>query len=90
MDLILLGVAKKGRKQGLGDKLVKHALKYAKEQDCSHAHTCVTGIFSQKIMKNNGFEIIHEKKYEDFKDKHGNVMINHEIHKTCQICVLKL
>ena len=83
-------MAKKGRKQGLGDKLVKHALKYAKEQDCSHAHTCVTGIFSQKIMKNNGFEIIHEKKYEDFKDKHGNVMINHEIHKTCQVCVLKL
>ena len=90
MDLISLGVAKKGRRQGLGDKLVKHAINYAKEQECSHAHTCVGGIVSQKIMKNNGFEIKVETNYEDFKDKHGNVMIQHEIHKTCQVAVLKL
>ena len=41
-------------------------------------------------MKNNGFEIILEKKYDDFKDKHGNILVHHEIHKTAQINVLKL
>ena len=87
---LVLGVAKRGRRQGLGDKLVKHALNHAREEKCSHAHTLVSGIFSQKIMKNNGFEIILEKKYDDFKDKQGNVLIHHEIHKTAQINVLKL
>jgi N-acetylglutamate synthase-like GNAT family acetyltransferase len=43
----ILGVVKKDRKKGLGDKLVKHALNYAREQDCSHAHTLASGIFSQ-------------------------------------------
>ena len=84
------GVVKKDRKKGLGDKLVKHALNYAREQDCSHAHTLASGVFSQKIMKNNGFEVILEKNYEDFKDKHGNVLVEHDIHKTAQINVLKL
>ena len=85
-----LGVVKKDRQKGLGDKLVKHALNYAREQDCSHAHTLASGVFSQKIMKNNGFEVILEKNYEDFKDKHGNVLVEHDIHKTAQINVLKL
>ena len=70
--------------------LVKHALNHAREEGCSHAHTLVSGIFSQKIMKNNGFEIILEKNYDDFKDKQGNILIHHEIHKTAQINVLKL
>jgi len=87
---LVLGVAKRGRRQGLGDKLVKHALNHAREEGCSHAHTLVSGIFSQKIMKNNGFEIILEKNYDDFKDKQGNILIHHEIHKTAQINVLKL
>ena len=87
---LVLGVAKRGRRQGLGDKLVKHALNHARKEECSHAHTLVSGVFSQKIMKNNGFEIILEKKYDDFKDKNGNILIHHEIHKTAQINVLKL
>ena len=70
--------------------LVKHALNYAKEQDCSHAHTLASGLFSQKIMENNGFKVILEKKYEDFKDNHENVLIDHDIHKVAQINVLKL
>jgi len=89
-ECVVLGVAKKDRQKGLGDKLVKHALNYAREQDCSHAHTLASGVFSQKIMKNNGFEVILEKNYEDFKDKHGNVLVEHDIHKTAQINVLKL
>ena len=44
---VFLGVAKKDRQKGLGDKLVKHALNYAREQDCSHAHTLASGVFSQ-------------------------------------------
>ena len=83
-------VAKNGRRQGLGDKLVKHALNHASEEGCSHAHTMTSSLFSQKIMKNNGFEVILEKNYEDFKDKHGKVLINHDIHKVAQINVLKL
>ena len=86
----VLGVAKKGRGQGLGDKLVKHALNHARENGCSHAWCGTSGIFSQKIMKNNGFEIYLEKNYEDLKDKEGNQLIYHEIHKTMQINVLKL
>ena len=87
---VVVAVAKNGRRQGLGDKLVKHALNHANEEGCSHAHTMASGVFSQKIMKNNGFEVILEKNYEDFKDKHGNVLINHETHKVAQINILKL
>ena len=90
VTLVLSGVAKKVRQQGLGDKLMKHALNHAEEQDCSHAHTLASGVYSQKIMRNNGFKVILEKKYEDFKDNDGNVLINHEIHKSSQLCVLKL
>ena len=45
--MFFLGVAKKDRQKGLGDELVKHALNYAREQDCSHAHTLASGVFSQ-------------------------------------------
>ena len=89
-EALILGVAKKGRRKGLGDRLVKHIINHAREEGCSHVHCCTTGMFSQKIMKNNGFEIIVEKKYEDFKDNKGNQIIVDEIHKTCQINTLKL
>lgn len=86
----ILGVAEKGRGKGLGDRLVKHAINYAKENGCSHAHACTTGKFSQAIFKKNGFDVYFEKSYEDWKDKDGNVIIQHDIHKVCQINVLKL
>ena len=85
-----LGVARRGRGKGLGDKLLKRSLEYAREQDCSHSAILATGIYSQRIIKNNGFHVIKEKPYDDFKDKHGEVVIKDDVHKTCQLLVLKL
>ena len=86
----MLGVARRGRGKGLGDKLVKHALHFAREAGCSHAHACTSGKFSQAIFKKNGFEVYFEKNYSDWKDKNGKVIIQHEIHTSAQINVLKL
>ena len=85
-----LGVARRGRGKGLGDKLLKRSLEYAKEQNCSHSSILATGIYSQRIIRNNGFHVVKEKAYEDFKDKHGEVLIKDDVHKTCQLLVLKL
>ena len=89
-DCLCLCVGKRGRGKGLGDRLVKRSIELAKEQECSHAHTCVTGIFSQKIFQNNGFDVLIERSYEDFKDKHGKVLVDREPHKVCQVRTLKL
>ena len=85
-----LGVCKKGRHLGLGEKMVQCAIDYARNQDCSHCFCLTSGIYSQKIMKKKGLEVVVEKNYEDFKDKHGNVLIKNETHKTGQVNVLKL
>ena len=85
-----LGVARCGRGKGLGDKLLKKSLEYAREQNCSHSAILATGIYSQRIIRNNGFEVVKEQPYDGFKDKHGKVVIQHEVHKTCQLLVLKL
>ena len=85
-----LGVARRGRGKGLGDKLLKKSLEYAREQNCSHSAILATGIYSQRIIRNNGFQLVKEKPYDGFKDKHGNQVIKHEVHKSCQLLVLKL
>ena len=85
-----LGVARRGRGKGLGDKLLKKSLEYAREQNCSHSSILATGIYSQRIIRNNGFQVVKEKPYDGFKDKHGKVVIQHEVHKICQLLVLKL
>ena len=85
-----LGVARQARGQGLGDKLLKKSLEYAREKNCSHSAILATGIYSQRIIRNNGFQVVKEKPYDGFKDKHGNVVIKDEVHKTCQVLVLKL
>ena len=89
-DALILGVARHVRRKGLGDKLIKHAINYATEQGCSHVHTCASGQFSQKIMKNNGFDVFIEKPYGEFQDRNGKIMIDREPHKVCQVLTLKL
>ena len=78
------------RIKGLGTRLVQKSIDYAKELGCSHMYTLVTGKYSQKIMKNLGFQIICEKYYDSYKDKYGNVVIDDEIHKSAQVVALKI
>ena len=89
-DAMVLGVAKEGRGKGLGDRLLKHSIEHAKGHGCSHIHTMATGVYSQKIFKNNEFEVVIEKPYDEFKDKHGKVLIDCEPHKICQVLTLNL
>ena len=86
----ILGVSRNFRQKGLGNKLVKHSLVHAKEIGCSHAHVLASSIYSQAIMKKNGFKVIFEKNFSEWEDKHGNVIIQHQIHKSAQMNVLKL
>jgi GNAT superfamily N-acetyltransferase len=85
-----LGVARAGRGKGLGDKLLKASIQEARDQGCSYQYLLASGIYSQKIFSNNGFVILTEKNYEDFKDNNGKILIQHEIHKTNQKLALKL
>ena len=87
---LAVGVARKGRCQGLGGKLLKKSIDHAKEQGCSHMYLLATGKYSQKIMKNHGFEIIKEKNYESYKDKDGNIVIKDEVHTCAQTVALKI
>jgi GNAT superfamily N-acetyltransferase len=85
-----LGVARAARGKGLGDKLLKASIQEAKDQGCSHQYLMASGIYSQKILSNNGFVILGEKNYADFKDNNGKILIQNEIHKTCQKVALTL
>ena len=85
-----VGVARKYRAQGLGGKLLKRSIDHAREQGCSHMYVLATGKYSQKIMKNHGFEVIKEKTYESYKDKHGNIVIQDEVHTCAQTLSLKM
>ena len=53
-------------------------------------YTLVTGIYSQKIVKNLGFQVLFEKDYESYKDKYGNVVIDDDVHKSAQVVALKM
>ena len=85
-----VGVARKGRGKGLGGKLLKKSIDHAKEQGCSHMYLMATGKYSQKIMKNHGFEVIKEKNYDSYKDKGGNLVIQDEVHTCAQTVALKI
>ena len=85
-----LGVSRIGRGKGLGSKLLQRSMDYAKEKGCSHMYVMATGKASQKIMQNHGFYLIKEKDYESYKDKHGNVIIKHDVHTSAQVLALKL
>ena len=85
-----LGVSRMGRGKGLGSKLLQRSMDYAKEKGCSHMYVMATGKASQKIMQNHGFYLIKEKDYESYKDKHGNVIIKHDVHTSAQVLALKL
>ena len=87
---VALGVSREGRGKGLGSKMLKKSIDYAKEQGCSHMYVLATGKFSQKIMQNHGFYLIKEKDYASYKDKQGNVIIQHDTHTSAQLVALKL
>ena len=78
------------RVKGLGTRLVKKSIDYAKELGCSHMYTLVTGIYSQKIVKNLGFRVLYEKDYDSYKDKYGKVVIDDDVHKSAQVVALKM
>ena len=86
----VLGVSRDGRGKGLGSKMLEKSIGYAKEQGCSHMYGMCTGKASQKIFQNHGFYLIKEKDYESYKDKEGNVIIQHDVHTSSQVVALKL
>lgn len=87
---LALGTARSTRGQGLGQKLLQASLDYARKEKCSHMYVFVSGIYSQRIFRNNGFTVITERRYEDFKDKQGRVLVQDKVHKVCQVVALKL
>ena len=87
---LAVGVARGVRGQGLSGKLLKKSIDHAKKQNCSHMYLIATSKYSQKIMKNHGFQVINEKTYESYKDEEGNIVIRDGIHTSAQTVALKI
>lgn len=75
-ELRILSVSPKFRGQGIAKSLVEHAIDVGKEQGYKIAKTDATGIFSQKIMKSNGFNVILEKYYDKYVNPCGEPILH--------------
>lgn len=75
-ELRILSVSPKFRGQGIAKYLVEHALDLGKEKCYKIAKTDATGMFSQKIMKSNGFDIVLEKYYDKYVNASGEPILH--------------
>lgn len=67
----ILSVDSRYRGIGLGNELIKRVDDVARENGFKILKGDATGSFSQKICSKNGYEIIHELKYSDYKSENG-------------------
>ena len=86
-----LTVGSEARGMGLGKELIKRTLKIGKEKDCSHCYILASSIYSQRIFKDLGFQVLHEEAYDEFHDKNGEIFFKDmREHKTCQVVLYDL
>ena len=72
-------------------KLVQRSIEVAKEKGCDYYYVCCSGLYSQRIFEKLNFETIHELKYAEWIDRHGNVVIkNHGEHPSAKLMIQKL
>jgi len=57
--------------RGLGTELVKRADALALQLGCSHRYVICSGLYSQKVFRNQNWTNIESFAYADFKDENG-------------------
>ncbi|XP_013099864.2 arylalkylamine N-acetyltransferase 1 isoform X2 [Stomoxys calcitrans] len=77
-DLRILSVDGQYRGQGIAKHLVRHSEDLAKEYGYKIMKADATGIFSQKILKSHGFEVLLEQYYDKYVDEFGQPVLNVE------------
>ena len=83
----ILAVSESVRGLNLGRALTIQSIEMAKRKECEGYLGLLTGIYSQKIFSDLDFSFLKELAYADFRDKHGNVILDgtreHTSMKTC-------
>lgn len=68
-DFNVLSTDSNYRKMGLGKQLIRISEDLAKKNGFKILKGDATGVYSTKILKSCGFEVIHELKYTDYLDE---------------------
>lgn len=61
---------------GLGKELLRRSLEMGRREGCDYYFACVTGIYSQKIFADAGFEDVRRLDYGEFRDGRGNLVVD--------------
>ena len=60
----------------LGQELTQRSIDLAKDNNCSYYYVLATGIYSQKIYKDLGFNSLKKIMYSAALDHFGNVIVD--------------
>ena len=83
-------VAKDAGMGGIGAELVKQGEAVGREEGCHAAVATPTGLYSGKIFKRAGYEVVSEVMYADFKDENGELYLNDTREHTSCLNVIKI
>ena len=76
--------------QGISQSLIQLALKAAKENKFSYAHTESAGNASQYVFKKEGFTEVAETKYDEFTFNGDQYFVSSDAHQSIQLLISKL
>lgn len=86
-----LCVSKAARGRGVGGELAKRSVQLAREENCGAYYAACSGLGSQAVFHRLNFEVLHEIKYEDFRNKKGEIVIwDHREHVSCKNMAIQL
>ncbi|XP_060661863.1 arylalkylamine N-acetyltransferase 1 [Drosophila nasuta] len=74
-DVRILSVDSRYRGQGIAKELVRRAEQVARESGYHLLKADATGIFSQKILRSQGFEAFSEQLYAKYRDDEGRIIL---------------
>uniref|UniRef100_A0A1B0A181 aralkylamine N-acetyltransferase n=1 Tax=Glossina pallidipes TaxID=7398 RepID=A0A1B0A181_GLOPL len=74
-DMSILSVDEKFRGKGIAKHLVENSESLAKKHGFKLLKADATGVFSQKIFKSAGFEVLHEQYYNKYVDNDNEIIL---------------
>ncbi|XP_055388889.1 arylalkylamine N-acetyltransferase 1 [Condylostylus longicornis] len=77
-DIRILSVDSKYRGRGIAKNLIEHSIKIAKEFNFEIIKADATGMFSQKLLRSHGFDIMTELYYDKYVDEFGKPILKVE------------
>ena len=84
------GVREEYRNKGIGGKMAQLLVEKVKCEKCwRNVFVECTSLYSQRAMAKQGFKVIAEMKYEDYKDEKGHPILKHtKPHPSTQLMLL--